>query len=99
MAKAGLSFFMPMNYYLYILQSEIKETYYVGSSDEPKRRNRYHHSESKGYTQRNRPWDLVFTVGFETKEEVIEAEKKVKSWKSKKMISLMVDGEIDLRNY
>lgn len=92
-------FFISMKYFLYILQSEIRETYYMGSSDDPLRRTGYHNSESKGYTRRYRPWRLVFTYGFETREDAMQAEQKVKNWKSKKMIRLLIEGDIDIRNY
>ena len=88
-----------MNYYLYILKSASKETYYTGVSDDPERRLRYHNSESKGYTQRYRPWKLVFAYRFETKEKALIVERKVKSWKSKKMIRFLVEGKVDIRNY
>ncbi|MDX1642635.1 MAG: GIY-YIG nuclease family protein, partial [Balneolaceae bacterium] len=54
-------FLISMPYSLYVLQSTIKETYYTGRSDDPERRVIYHNSESKGYTQRHRPWELVYT--------------------------------------
>ena len=92
-------FFMAMNYYLYILQSEVKESYYVGSSEDPERRVLYHNSESKGFTQRNRPLKLAYKVRFKSKIEANTAERKVKSWKSKKMIRLLISGEIKIQNY
>ncbi len=88
-----------MNYYLYILQSQVKETFYVGSSDEPKRRVKYHNGESKGYTRRFRPWNLVYEYGFDTKQEALKAERKVKSLKSKKMIKLLIEGKINIHDY
>ncbi len=88
-----------MNYYLYILQSEITDTYYVGSSEDPDSRLLYHNAESKGYTKRNRPWRITYTSRFETRVEAAKAERKVKSWKSKKMIKLLIDGEINIHDY
>lgn len=58
-------FFMAMNYYVYILRSTIKETYYYGSSEDPDRRLPHHNGESKGYTQRYRPWTIVFRHKFD----------------------------------
>ncbi|MCW9706541.1 GIY-YIG nuclease family protein [Fodinibius salsisoli] len=40
-----------MKHFLYILRSEVKETYYIGVSDDPERRLAYHNGESKGYTR------------------------------------------------
>lgn len=88
-----------MEYSLYIVQSQIKETFYIGSSDDPERRLSYHNSESKGYTQRYRPWTIVYTHPFDTKHEAQKAERSVKNWKSKKMIRLLIEGKIDINDY
>jgi putative endonuclease len=88
-----------MSYSLYILKSTVKDTYYIGSSDDPKRRLPYHNAESKGYTQRYRPWTLAYTHPFDTKQQALQAEQVVKKWKSKKMIRLLIEGKIDIRDY
>lgn len=88
-----------MNYFLYILRSKQKETYYIGVSDDPHRRLNYHNGESKGYTQKHRPWKTILIHQFETKERALAAEQIVKSWKSKKMIGLLVEGTIDIEDY
>jgi predicted GIY-YIG superfamily endonuclease len=81
------------------LRSELKQTYYIGVSDDPEKRCTYHNTSNKGYTQRYRPWEVVYTYGFYTKEQALAAESKVKSWKSKKMIGLLIKGEIDIKEY
>ncbi|MCW9705769.1 GIY-YIG nuclease family protein [Fodinibius salsisoli] len=88
-----------MKHFLYILRSEVKETYYIGVSDDPERRLAYHNGESKGYTRRHRPWKIVYSQPFTTEEQALAAEEKVKSWKSKKMIRLLVEGKVDMRDY
>ncbi|MDZ7757075.1 GIY-YIG nuclease family protein [Rhodohalobacter sp.] len=76
-----------MKYFLYILRSEIKETYYVGMSNNPDRRLHFHNTDDrKAHTSRFRPWKIVYTQAFGTKEEAFAAEQKVKSWKSKKTL-------------
>ena len=89
-----------MSYFLYILKSEIKETFYVGVSNNPKRRLFFHNnSDTKKHTLRYRPWRLAYSHKFETKEKALATERKVKSWKSKKMIRLLIAGEIDIEDY
>lgn len=90
---------MPMSYYLYILKSEVKETYYIGISNNPETRTLHHNSENKGYTQRYRPWKLVYTSVFESKDEAQKAERIVKKWKSKKMVSLLIARQININDY
>jgi len=92
-------FFTSMNYYFYILCSELKEIYYYGSSDDPVRRLGYHNYEQKGFTQRYRPWKIVFVHRFDTREQAEAAEKLAKGWKSKKMTRLLIEGKIKLKDY
>ncbi|MCH7723113.1 MAG: GIY-YIG nuclease family protein [Bacteroidetes bacterium] len=85
-----------MEYNLYILRSIKDYKYYVGISKNPRRRLEYHNTIEKGFTSRYRPWKIVFTKKFKTKAEAMTAEKKVKGWKSKKMIEKLINGEIIL---
>jgi putative endonuclease len=85
-----------MSHFVYILQSEKNGRYYVGRSQNPENRLKHHNSTSTGFTSRYRPWRLIFTQGFPTKEEAVEAEQLIKSWKSRKMTRYVVEGEIQL---
>ena len=85
-----------MSHFVYILQSEENDRFYVGRSQNPERRLDHHNSTSTGFTSRYRPWTLVFTEEFPTKEKAIEAERLIKSWKSKKMTRYVVEGKIQL---
>ena len=88
--------FLCMTFYLYILQSEIKESYYTGMSNNPEGRCYFHNTDDRNnYTKRYRPWKIAYKHAFDKKERALAAERKVKSWKSKKMIRLLVKGEID----
>lgn len=88
-----------MGCYLYILRSEKQEKYYYGSSDDPDRRLPHHNNEKKGFTQRYRPWEIVYPYKFETRKEAEGAKRLVKGWKSKKITRLLIDGIIDLNDY
>lgn len=83
-------------YYFYVLYSRTFDHYYSGSSEDPKRRLTFHNSIEKGFTARYRPWKLVFIQEFPTKYAAQQAERKVKSWKSKIMIEKLLRGEISL---
>lgn len=85
-----------MEYFLYILKSKVMDKFYTGISQNPNRRLEYHNSFEKGFTARYRPWEIVFTQTFDSKVDAAKAEKKIKSWKSKKMILRVIDGEISL---
>lgn len=85
-----------MKYFLYILKSETHAKYYTGISQNPHRRLEYHNTLEKGFTSRYRPWKMVFVKGYDSKNEALLIEKKIKSWKSKKMIEKVLNGEIEL---
>jgi len=85
-----------MGHFVYILQSEETGRYYVGESGDPERRLTHHNSTSTGFTARYRPWQLVFTQEFSTKEEAVAAEQLIKGWKSRKMTRYVIEGEIQL---
>ena len=83
-------------YYVYILKSQVTDKYYVGSSSDPVRRLEFHNSIEKGFTSRYRPWELVFTREYPDKGSAQIVERKIKSWKSRKMIDRLISGEIEI---
>jgi putative endonuclease len=85
-----------MGYFLYILRSVPSQKYYIGSSDDPKRRLQFHNTIERGFTAQYRPWEIVFTKEFSTKTEALRAEKKVKSWKNREMIRKLIEGKIHI---
>ena len=85
-----------MEYYLYILKSLKSDKYYTGISNNPERRLEFHNTVEKGFTSRYRPWKIVFTKVYLDKLSASKAEKKIKSWKSRKMIELVINGKIEI---
>ena len=85
-----------MELFLYILRSKSSGRFYVGVSSDPEKRLRFHNYIERGFTARYRPWEIVFMQEYETKEDALCAERKVKSWKSRKMILKIIDGELKL---
>ena len=87
-----------MGFWVYILYSDSGNKYYVGQSDNPERRLSYHNSSKKGFTSRYRPWRLVYSKEYTTREMAKQSESKIKRWKSKKMIEKLIEGKINLEN-
>ena len=50
-----------MPYFVYILQSEMDESYYVGSCADFSERLRRHNEGRSLYTKAKRPWKLVYS--------------------------------------
>ena len=81
-------------FYIYIIQSEKCENYYVGYSSNPWKR-LIEHNTSKGntYTSKYRPWILkaVFLVS-KNEYEAIRLERFIKKQKSKRLIEKLCDS-------
>ena len=88
-----------MPYFLYILKSKSIGKFYTGTSENPMHRLEYHNTIEKGFTSRYRPWEIVFTQKFNFKKDALAAERKIKSWKSKKMIEKLIISKIILSDY
>ena len=92
----GFSRFLGVAYFVYILQSERTGRYYVGSAADPDNRLLDHNHTTRGFTARHRPWRIVFRQDLGSKVAAQSAERRVKRWKSRRMIERLLDGETDL---
>ena len=85
-------------FYTYILYSENIDRYYVGSSEDPKRRCFFHNIGKAGrkgqrtYTKRAKDWKVVFMRSFLSKSESLKFEKYIKKRKSRKYIENLISG-------
>ena len=62
-------------FFIYILYSESKNSYYTGYSEDPQRRLSYHNQGSTTSIKAGIPWEIVYTETFNTKSEAIKREK------------------------
>ena len=80
--------------WVYILKGK---RYYVGSTPQLlKDRLRQHRRGHTHTTKRIGKWNLVWQKKFSTLEQAREAERKIKKWKSSKMIEPLIEGKIDV---
>ena len=72
-----------MEFYIYILYSETYDIYYVGYSDDFRRRFEQHnHSQNVTFTSKHRPWILKTVYSCGTKQsEAMKIEKFIKNQK------------------
>ena len=67
-------------YFVYILYSVSSKKTYVGYSNNVDRRLQEHNfTETTGFTLRYRPWTLIRTEQYTTKQEAIERERFLKT--------------------
>lgn len=78
-------------FYLYIIQSELDGSYYVGSTHDIKRRLKEHNGKSAHFTSKKKPWKVSHIEEFASKTEAIQRERYIKRMKSKKYIESLID--------
>jgi putative endonuclease len=86
-------------YYIYILESETDQVYYVGYTENVARRLVEHNcSNHETYSSKHRPW--LIKASFEvngTKRDAIRAEQFIKRQKSRKFIDeICAKGFVDI---
>ncbi|PYV10867.1 MAG: hypothetical protein DMG23_06200 [Acidobacteria bacterium] len=52
-------------YFVYVLWSERSHRFYIGISENPRKRLDQHNRARKSWTSRHRPWTLVLTESYE----------------------------------
>jgi putative endonuclease len=85
-----------MEYFIYILYSSSSDKYYVGYTNDYKRRLEEHNSSLHNtYTSKHRPWKLaaVFECG-ESEGDAMKIEKFIKKQKSRRLIEKMINGDL-----
>ena len=65
-------------YYAYILQSEVDQSFYKGSTEDYLKRLEQHNQGLSHYTSRKMPWKLVCVERFESRAEAMSREKSLK---------------------
>ena len=65
-------------YYVYIIQSKFDKSFYIGATNDLKRRIGEHNSGKSRFTSSKKPWSLVYLEGFVSKADALAREKKLK---------------------
>jgi putative endonuclease len=82
-----------MKYFMYILKSDKKCTYYIGSTNNIEKRLVRHNLGDVKSTKRYIPWKLKYFESLETLKEARERELKVKSYKGGQAFKRLI-GEV-----
>ena len=79
-----------MVYLVYILQSLVDQSYYIGYQGNLEKRIAQHNCAKTGYSSRKKPWKLVYTEAFNLKTEAIKRERFIKNQKSQDFILRLI---------
>jgi putative endonuclease len=77
-------------FFIYILKSENKGAYYIGSCKNVDERLRSHNKGLVRSTKRYAPWQLVYSESFEHLHSARRREFQIKSWKSRMAIERLI---------
>ena len=82
-----------MVYFVYILQSEADNTYYIGYTTDLERRLEEHNSGLTRYTSKKRPWTLVYVEEFENKTDALKRERFLKKQKNRSFYKRLIEEQ------
>ncbi len=81
-----------MVYYLYIIQSFIDDSYYIGTAQNLEERILRHDQGRSKYTKTKRPWKLVYCEEHPDRSSAMKREYAIKRRKSKQYIESLIDS-------
>ncbi len=82
-----------MGYTVYILHSDSRDLFYVGSTGDVEQRVWQHNNASGGFTRTGRPWKLMYVEEYDQKSEALKRERYLKRMKSARYLKELIQGE------
>jgi len=79
-----------MPYYVYILQSELDGTFYVGSTCDLDARLARHNQGGSRYTKSKKPWRVIYSEELADKSKALVRERQIKSRKSREYVETLL---------
>jgi len=79
------------DFYVYIIYSEARDRYYVGSCDHLTNRLADHNAGRSTYTKRGKPWVLKYSEVYKTRMEARRREAEIKRKKSRNYIKYLIN--------
>ncbi len=79
-----------MAFNVYIIQSEVDSTLYIGHTNNIEERIQRHNQGRSQYTKLKRPWKLVFREEFSNRSEAMQREAKLKSLHRKDLLLQLI---------
>ena len=82
-----------MNYFVYILESEMDGSYYIGYTSNLSHRLTEHNSGKTRYSSKKRPWKIVYTEEYPNKSDAIKREKFLKRQRNRQFYQRLINGQ------
>jgi len=85
-------------YYVYILQSKLNNSFYIGFTSNLKKRFKDHNSGKSQYTAKVKPFDLIFYEAYISEQDAKRREIYLKSTKGRNTIKTMLKEYLSSKN-
>jgi putative endonuclease len=82
---------MSMNFFVYILISEIDGSFYIGQTNDINSRLQRHNSGSEKYTSKKIPWKIFWFTEVNSRSAAMKLERRLKNMKSRKRIMEFIE--------
>ena len=82
-------------YFVYLIQSDIDNSFYVGYSQDTQKRLLAHNNGESTYTRRKMPWKLVYIEEYISKSEALKREKFLKAQKNTEFYKKLIKESLD----
>jgi putative endonuclease len=79
-----------MPYFVYIIQSDLDGSYYIGSTQDLDERLERHNQGRSKYTKLKRPWHLAYTEEYTERAAAMKREKEIKNRKKKAYVEKLL---------
>ena len=81
-----------MQYFVYILQSDVDHSYYIGYSSNPDNRLKDHNMGRSRYTRKKIPWRIVYIEQYDNKSDAIKRERFLKNQRNTEFYSTLINN-------
>lgn len=79
-------------YFVYILQSGVDNSYYIGCTNNVQRRIVEHNKGLSRYTRNRIPWNMIYKEEYKLLSEARKREMQIKSWKKRIAIEKLINA-------
>ncbi len=82
-----------MSYYVYIIESQLDQSYYIGQTQDLEKRLNQHNNGLSKYTKRKMPWKLVYFEEFENRSDAMRRESFLKRQRNREFYKRLIDNK------
>ncbi len=79
-------------FYVYIIQSQLDGSFYIGQTADLEKRLKQHNDGETRTTSKKRPWNLVYSEAFDSRSEAIKREHFLKKQRNRQFYQRLIDS-------